>query len=71
MGQSRQSRAKDAQGYERGGRNCGNCECYTEDRETVRSLLCKWEKVSNKRCGLGGFATTKTAYCLQWRPKSA
>lgn len=56
MAMSKQARAKDAQGYIREGRCCGNCACFNRD---------------TRRCELGEFVTVQTATCNQWRLKDA
>jgi hypothetical protein len=59
---SKQSVAKEEQGYTRIPNTCGNCSSFTCDSEQS-----KWASGSvierNLRCGIGGFKVNKTATC--------
>lgn len=79
---SKQSEAKQSQGYRTEQRNCGNCM-----HRSCEKVLPPWMERSNangvgsnitfftverhgleqrQRCGLGGFAIRKTATCDRW-----
>jgi hypothetical protein len=61
---SKQSEAKERQGYTRTLNTCSNCENFTCDK--VRS---EWNPSysieRNLRCALGGFKVHKTATCKE------
>jgi hypothetical protein len=76
---SKQSEAKQSQGYRTDPQNCGNCKNRQCDkalpdwmrRENERSVRPVWSvesygQESKQRCGLGGFAIRKTATCTRW-----
>lgn len=66
---SKQSDAKEEQGYTLAQSNCGNCAHYRSEVETHPPHF-SWAKPytveSNRRCGIGGFAVKKTASCKRW-----
>lgn len=59
---SKQSEAKEAQGYTREIKNCGNCAHFSCDVE-----MSEWNNnyriERNLRCGIGEFKIHKTATC--------
>ena len=82
---SKQSEAKEVQGYTTAVRNCGNCAHLTSE-----TVLPKWAVelnedyerrgrepryripaygVEKRRCGIGGFAIKETAICNEYKPK--
>lgn len=61
---SKQSEAKEAQGYQKRPACCTNCKNFTVDK-VPRS---RWPGDpytfdKNKRCSIGGFAVQSTGYC--------
>lgn len=69
---SKQSEAKEAQGYNPKPipRICANCAHYRSE-SAKKYVGTAWESEfeSNKRCGTGGFAVKKTATCNIFQPK--
>lgn len=67
---SKQSDARERQGYRpAAARQCANCKYFSSKTEKVPRWSGDpngWIKESQKRCGLGGFAVTKTAICDDW-----
>jgi hypothetical protein len=79
---SKQSEARDTQGYRTEQRNCGNCSHRTHDlalpawmersnAERVKDGLPPYYSVvnaeeRNHRCTIGDFAVKKTATCDRW-----
>ena len=58
---SKQSEAKDNQGYKKTSNQCGNCKHFTSKLEKAA-----WGNHYNEkelRCDLGGFKVNKTASC--------
>lgn len=82
---SKQSEAKEAQGYTTAVRNCGNCANLTSERALPAWMVRDNEERSrigmppypvetfgvekNLRCGIGGFTIKKTATCTKHTPK--
>lgn len=63
---SKQSDAKESQGYTRTPASCGSCECFTSEK-TKTDWGYMIEK--NMRCTKGGFAVKKTATCNEFKRK--
>lgn len=70
---SKQSEAKEAQGYidKPVPRTCANCKQY---KSKIRRIHGVWsslmeERESELRCGLGGFKVKKTAACNRFEQK--
>lgn len=69
---SKQSEAKEAQGYvaKPVPSTCSNCKHYTSE---ITERIGMWNKVyydeSDRRCGLGGFAVKKQATCNRFEHK--
>ena len=59
---SKQSEAKEKQGYTRDIKNCGNCSHFTCDKEAFGFRM-QYTKEKNLRCGIGQFKIHKTAVC--------
>jgi len=69
---SKQSEAKESQGYSTTTHACQNCKHYTEKREQQPGVFGgTWDKVSEKRCGIGGFAVEMTAWCKEFEMKGS
>lgn len=81
---SKQSEAKEAQGYRTALQNCGNCahRDFQKElpawmrRENERSVQPVWIEErdgleKSQRCDLGGFAIRKTATCDRWQEVAA
>lgn len=67
---SKQSEAKERQGYTTDPKNCGSCKHFQCDLEEQKGYYYKPFYIErNKRCGLGGFAVKKTASCRLWEKK--
>lgn len=75
---SKQSQAKEAQGYTTEPKNCGNCvwrkfdlelPAWMQAPENIGHYGERHKVEVRQRCGLGGFAIKKTATCQQWRAK--
>lgn len=76
---SKQSEAKERQGYEAKPvqRVCGTCKYFKSDKEFPAWMRDGkhdhylsddgYMQETNKRCGIGGFAVKKTATCRGWR----
>lgn len=63
---SKQSEAKENQGYRKDAPMCKNCSLFTSKTEEVKS---KWssqtfQKESEFRCAIGGFKTMKMSWCI-------
>ncbi len=82
---SKQSEAKQAQGYSPHGPTCGQCQHFQSDfvpfpwmvkRNAERIAdgmtpqydltLPQHQREANLRCGIGGFAVKKAAYCKRY-----
>lgn len=65
---SKQSEAKQAQGYDPKPVNpvCMNCKHY---RSKLTELAGGWIDESEKRCGIGGFAVKKMGSCKLYERK--
>jgi hypothetical protein len=63
---SKQSDAKEAQGYTRDPLNCSTCKHFTSEIEQVHSYGHTYSKETNLRCGIGGFAVKKMDRCNRW-----
>lgn len=68
---SKQSEAKEAQGYvaKPVPSTCSNCKHYQSKVEVLRGYFQPYEKESEIKCGLGGFAVKKTATCNMFEHK--
>ena len=69
---SKQSKAKDNQGYIEGPipKTCATCVSLAMDRLPVVGWDGKpngYMKETNVRCAIGGFAVRKTATCNEWK----
>ncbi len=66
---SKQSEAKERQGFTKVLATCSNCEQFTfVERTGGYSLDHVFQE--KLRCGLGGFAVNKNATCNKHRPKT-
>ena len=70
---SRQSEAKEAQGYVAKAipQTCVNC-CHFESEMVKREsrwMDTKWNEEKNLRCGIGRFAVKKMGTCNEWAGK--
>ena len=45
---------------------CSNCASYKCDSTKHEHAFGSYVKVSNQRCGIGGFAVKKTGSCAEW-----
>ena len=67
---SKQSEAKEAQGYSKKPASCGNCVNFRSDT-IVEPPSYYWPEgrtVERKfRCGISGFAVGRGGYCKLWR----
>lgn len=75
---SKQSEAKQAQGYRTEQHNCGSCKHRLSERvlpawmrrenaEKGRTYdIERYGIDGNRRCGIGGFSIAQTATCNQW-----
>lgn len=62
---SKQSEAKEKQGFQKKSPNCSNCKHFTSDKVKVDS---KWNsngyvEEKNLRCGIGEFKVGKSNWC--------
>jgi hypothetical protein len=75
---SKQTLAREAQGYATTPKNCGNC-AHRKSERTLPAWMVEANsrharlytielhgRETNLRCGIGGFAIKKTASCLKW-----
>lgn len=60
---SKQSSAKEQQGYTRTIAYCGNCKHFKSDIEKEIGRFGESTTEKNLRCGIGGFKVHKTATC--------
>lgn len=68
---SKQSEAKEAQGYTPKGRNCGNCIRFSSQfKEYPSAFGGTYQEEHSKRCTMGGFTVKKTAVCNFWATKA-
>jgi hypothetical protein len=67
---SKQSEAKESQGYTRTLKMCSNCAWYESDLTPVENWAGQvYHDEKNIRCGLGGFKVHKTATCSRHKEK--
>lgn len=86
---SKQSQAREEQGYRHEAPRCGNCRRFTSDSLPIPWMVRMNDefvsagrpapydmtlpenlKEGNLRCGIGGFAVKKTAYCNRWEDEN-
>jgi hypothetical protein len=60
---SKQSDAKEKQGYTRVLKTCGNCRFLSKEIEKVSNYYATYEMDKKLRCSIGGFAVQKMATC--------
>lgn len=60
---SKQSQAKETQGWRKTGPNCGNCQNFTSEKTPVVNRFGSFIKEHNLRCGLGEFKIGKSNWC--------
>jgi hypothetical protein len=62
---SKQSEAKEKQGFRKYSPCCKNCDFFTFKRENVKSKYGNYEftKESDLRCAIGNFKVGKSNYC--------
>ena len=64
---SKQSKAKEAQGYTMEQSTCANCTHYSSKVVEIKGIFGGvYCNESNKRCSIGGFAVKKTATCKKF-----
>jgi hypothetical protein len=70
---SKQSEAKEVQGYRNQPDCCQNCKHFTKDtiEKSYYGSTKTWTEDKNMRCGVGGFAAKKTAVCNNFELKPA
>ncbi len=67
---SKQSEAKDAQGYHEAKLHCCGCCQHLEMKvELISGSYIAFVKKSEKRCGIGGFAIKLTSVCSLFKLK--
>ena len=67
---SKQQDAKKAQGYEPKPRVCGSCAHFLSDIiDEPTKYNPSYQRETNMRCGLGGFAVKKMGTCNQFEKK--
>jgi hypothetical protein len=67
---SKQSEAKEKQGYRKSAACCMNCDSFQRDVVPLsRHPGDTYSIEKNKRCGIGGFAVQSTGHCafFQWK----
>ena len=66
---SRQSEAKESQGYSKKPANCGNCVNFKSEMTSFPPSY-YWPEgqtlEKNLRCGIGGFAVARNGNCTLW-----
>ena len=64
---SKQSEAKEKQGFVKDSPKCSNCKHFTSDKEEVKKQWSRdsWVFEKNLRCSIGGFKVGKSNYCNQ------
>lgn len=62
---SKQSEAKEKQGFLKKSPMCSNCKNFTFDSEQIKNQWSSqmWTKESNLRCSIGGFKVGKSNWC--------
>lgn len=60
---SKQSDAKEKQGYTKVLKTCGNCQHLSKETERLRGYFGRYEIDKKLRCNIGGFAAQKMATC--------
>lgn len=63
---SKQSKAKENQGYSQGGMKCSNCSMFSSEIVQKETSYGTREQEKNLRCAVGGFAIKKNACCTLW-----
>lgn len=66
---SKQSEAKQAQGYKKNPDTCSNCAHFQSEIVNHTEYYGDWIKEKNKRCSVGGFAVGKNSTCNIHAPK--
>ena len=66
---SKQSEAKEAQGYSKHSASCGNCANFKSEITRLPAPY-DWRNElgieKNRRCGIGGFAVGRNGHCTLW-----
>lgn len=63
---SKQSEAKEKQGFQVKPCVCGDCRHFTSDKEEVNHGFGFYTKERNLRCSKGGFKVGKSNTCREW-----
>ena len=66
---SKQSEAKEAQGYTKKPASCGNCVNFKSELVKFPPLpgwSMGYTEEKNRRCGIGGFAVGRNGHCSLW-----
>ncbi len=68
---SKQSKAKEQQGWKRHGPVCANCQLFSSECKTLKTNYGEWIKENNLRCKQGDSKTGKSSWCLShiWKKK--
>ena len=61
---SKQSYAKDSQGWRKKGPTCANCNFFTSDEKREVNSFGTYITDTNMRCIRGSFKTGKSAWCI-------
>ncbi len=61
---SKQSTAKEIQGWRNKGPNCGNCNSFSCIKSESKTPYGNYIKFNNLRCTKGNFKTGKACWCM-------